>query len=243
MSFEPWFRENFDHRVTVIQSHKGFMNEKGEEEFALGDKCKGNQNILEKNRSYLSESLKMPLIFTAQVHGHKVAHVSDKLANIPVADGLVSEDFGCALVILTADCLPVALFGDQSIGLAHAGWRGLASGILERTIEQMIDEPNEISAWLGPCIGQNSFEVGFDVFRAFENKNQDFIKYFVNIGSGSWLCDLRGLAIAILKLRKVKAIQSINAPNCTYSDSSFWYSFRRDKTSKRMGTCIYKNNK
>jgi YfiH family protein len=149
---------------------------------------------------------------------------------------VVTGQLHCPIGILTADCLPVLFTSKQLVGAAHAGWRGLVSGVLERTLEEFID-PAEVSVWLGPCIGRDAFEVGPEVVDAFVSKHSGWSRYFQSVGdSDRSIADLQGIARNLLENRGVLTIKSLEA--CTYSDSARWYSYRRSGTTGRMASCI-----
>jgi YfiH family protein len=135
--------------------------------------------------------------------------------------------------VYTADCLPV-LFADDAgtaVAVAHAGWRGLAAGVLEATVEAMEVPRNRLLAWLGPAIGPRVYEVGDEVravFRGYESA-------FQPTRPGHWLLDL--YAVAREKLRGLKAISGGGL--CTYSDRERFFSYRRDRGTNRLGAFIW----
>ena len=147
---------------------------------------------------------------------------------------------GQVLAIMTADCIPV-LFCHHSaprVAAAHAGWRGLATGVLERTVESLASDPGDLMAWLGPGIGPDAFEVGPEVRRIFLDQDPGADVAF-RAGSGDrWLGDLFALARRRLRRLGVEAIHG--GQYCTYSDPQRFFSYRRDgKRSGRMGTFIW----
>ena len=142
-------------------------------------------------------------------------------------DAAVSHIPGTVLSILTADCLPVLFCADDGseIGAAHAGWRGLAGGVLEATLGQLIAPPARVLAWLGPCIGAASYEVGAEVRAAFVARDAAAAGCFVATRPGHWLCDLAGLARQRLAAAGVARIHGGGFD--TFADARF-YSYRRD---------------
>ncbi len=163
-----------------------------------------------------------------QVHGVDVAVAGHEVwRDEPRADASVTRDTGQTLAILTADCLPVLFCSTESheIGAAHAGWRGLQAGVLEATVAQMRTPTSGILAWLGPCIGQASYEVGEEVRDAFAGLDAGASAHFQPTRPGHWLCDLAGLARRRLHQAGVTAIYGGGFD--TFSDPRF-YSYRQE---------------
>lgn len=180
-------------------------------------------------------------VWLAQVHGTTVCDADDPCTGVPTADAAVSRSAGTACAVLTADCLPV-LFSDRSgdvVGAAHAGWRGLAAGVLEATVDAMRTDPSDIVAWLGPAIGPQSFQVGRDVLESFCVGDPGAAKYFTPERDGKWRADLYGLAGRRLARAGVDAI--FGGGRCTYTERDLFYSYRRgdEHASSRMATLIW----
>jgi YfiH family protein len=175
-----------------------------------------------------------------QVHGNAVADL-DATASFPVtADGSVTSAVGKASVIMVADCLPV-LFASRDgrrIGAAHAGWRGLAAGVLENTVAALGVAPGELQAWLGPAILQANFEVGADVRDAFTGGDAGAADYFVPNARGRWQADLVGLARR--RLQKLGAHDITGGEWCTVADPGRFFSHRRDGRGGRMAALIWR---
>ena len=147
---------------------------------------------------------------------------------------------GRACVIMVADCLPV-LFASrdgQRIGAAHAGWRGLAAGVLENTVAALGVPPPELTAWLGPAILQANFEVGADVREAFVARDAAAADYFVPNVRGRWQADLVGLARRRLRALGVNDISG--GEWCTVADPTRFFSHRRDGKGGRMAALIWR---
>jgi YfiH family protein len=143
-------------------------------------------------------------------------------------------------VIMVADCLPV-LFASRdgcTIGAAHAGWRGLASGVLENTVRAMGVAPNELSAWLGPAISRDHFEVGDEVRDAFLNADSGAAALFESNARGRWQADLPGLARRRLNTLGVSEVSG--GEWCTYADRERFFSHRRDGKGGRMAALIWR---
>jgi hypothetical protein len=159
--------------------------------------------------------------------------------NAPVGDAAVTRYTGVVLAIRCADCLPVFLSDRDAnvVGAAHAGWRGLAAGVIENTVEAMRSDPSRITAWLGPCIGSAVFEVGTDVREACVAGDRDAAVAFAPGRPGKWFADLETLARRRLARAGVTAVHG--GGMCTLSDPVRFFSFRRDGTSGRMAALIW----
>lgn len=198
--------------------------------FNLGLRSGDAADAVTANRNALLQSLRLPAEprWLQQVHGCEVAELGPLPGKAePQADAAVSHIPGTVLSILTADCLPVLFCADDGgeIGAAHAGWRGLAGGVLEATLGQMITPSSRLLAWLGPCIGAASYEVGAEVRAAFVAHDAAAAGCFVATRPGHWLCDLAGLARQRLAAAGVARIHGGGFD--TFADARF-YSYRRD---------------
>jgi YfiH family protein len=199
--------------------------------------------ILE-NRARVAAFLPSAPVWLSQVHGRDVASVdAARIAamreNPPVADAAVTAMPGVVLAVRTADCLPV-LLADRAgtvIGAAHAGWRGLAAGVLEATLAAMCVPGREIVAWLGPAIGPQSFEVGRDVFEAFCTGDSGARACFAEMRDEKWLADLYGLARRRLKQAGVVTIGG--GEYCTLTQGNRFFSYRRDRSAGRMASMLW----
>jgi len=166
-----------------------------------------------------------------QVHGKRVIDLDRHAAG--EADASVTRQRGMVAVVKAADCMPV-LFTDvdgTSVAAAHAGWRGLAGGVLEETVQAMGVPPHKIIAWLGPAIGPRVYEVGKDVREAFSG----YPDAFVPARPGHWLLDL--YAVAREKLRGLRHVGG--GGFCTYTENTRFFSYRRDRTSARMAAVVW----
>lgn len=197
-----------------------------------------------ENRRRLVRFLPSPPVWLMQVHATQVVqidrdNVAACLASPPTADAAVTRAHGVVLGVRTADCLPV-LFADRGgtvVAAAHAGWRGLAAGILEATLQAMGTPPREIVAWLGPAIGPQMFEVRRDVFDAFCERDPGATSCFAPHRDGKWLADLYGLAK--LRLRGAGVTAVAGGGHCTMTERERFFSWRRDKGPGRMATLIW----
>jgi len=194
-----------------------------------------------RNRERVREHLPAAPRWMRQVHGTAVADL-DALADGDVADAdaAVTARAGRVAVVLTADCLPV-LFCDSRgsrVAVAHAGWRGLAAGVLEGTVRAMRADPGDIVAWMGPAIGPGAFEVGPEVREAFVAIDARAGEAFRPHARGKFMADLYGLA----RQRLARAgVQSVHGGGfCTLSEADRFFSYRREKASGRMGAFIWR---
>ncbi|MGH8279292.1 MAG: peptidoglycan editing factor PgeF [Gammaproteobacteria bacterium] len=208
--------------------------------FNLGAHVDDDSRAVAENRLALRSELNLPVepCWLKQVHGTRVVTLED-CAEVQDADGAVTRHSELACVIMTADCLPV-LFCDRAghaVAAAHAGWRGLAAGVLENTLAAMHTDPAEILAWLGPAIGPQVYEVGETVRAAFVAADRAADQAFEPHGAGKWLCDLYQLASRRLKVAGVTRIYGGGL--CTYSDPQRFFSCRRDGQCGRMATLTW----
>ena len=147
------------------------------------------------------------------------------------------------LAILTADCLPVvfAAKDGSEIAAAHAGWRGLADGMLEATVAAMRTPASNIIAWLGPCAGPQAYEIGQEVFDAFVSRDARAASAFVATRPGHWKVDLYALARQRLADAGIAPDNIHGGGLCTISDPSRFFSHRRDQRSGRMATLVWRS--
>lgn len=193
------------------------------------DKVVRNREIL---RGHLPE---MPQ-WLRQQHGTQVERLGpSRHAEAPVADGVVSTTPGRVCGVLTADCLPLLLCNREGTQVAtvHAGWRGLAAGIVENAVATFPD-PSRVLAWLGPAIGPRAFEVGPEVREAFIVRDPGAGEAFMPHGPGKHLADLYALARRRLAIAGVH--ESWGGGFCTMGEPGRFFSYRREKASGRLGT-------
>lgn len=172
-----------------------------------------------------------------QVHGVDVVPAAD-YATPPRADGSVSKDPLHACVVRTADCLPVLLCTDDgaAVAAAHAGWRGLAAGVIENAVTALGATENQVMAWLGPAISQASFEVGSEVREAFLYHDENASRCFERNSSGRWQADL--YALARQRLAALGVTRVYGGGFCTLQDRQRFYSYRRNPECGRMVSFI-----
>lgn len=169
----------------------------------------------------------------SQVHGTDVIDASTQLQE---ADGCYTQQSGLGCIVMTADCLPVLFCNKQGTRVAavHAGWRGLAAGILQKTLKQF--EGDEVLAWLGPAIGPEAFEVGPEVRQQFCGQNPLAAACFKSVEGGKYLADIYALARLTLSSA---GVDIYGGEFCTFSDDKQFYSYRRDGVTGRMASIIW----
>jgi polyphenol oxidase len=193
-----------------------------------------------ENRRALRARLQLPgePEWVEQVHGIGVLDL-EAPARAPVADAVIARRCGQVCVVQVADCLPV-LFGSlrgDAVAVTHAGWRGLAGGVLEATVARLAIDPRELLAWFGPAIGPQHFEVGGEVRAAFLAHDVGAASAFTANDRGRWQCDLRALARQRLHAAGVDTVYGVDW--CTYSDPARFFSYRRDGRCGRMAALIW----
>jgi hypothetical protein len=195
---------------------------------------------VEHNRQSLQKLLpaKTTIQWLEQVHGNTVAEISKVTKKAIIADAMVTREKNIALAIMTADCLPILLVSKQGneIAAIHGGWRSLATNIITNTLDKMQTAADEIYAWLGPCIGQEAFEVGSEVQKAFVDQGSVFSQGFSKQKNGKYFANLHIIAILQLNNLGIKHISTLS--ECTYFQPEKYYSYRKYATTGRMATVI-----
>jgi len=208
--------------------------------FNLGSRCGDNATHVLQNRAALLSAYHLPSEpqWLHQVHGVDVLRIGAGESDEPLADASVTETPNIVLAVLTADCLPVLFcnFEGTEIAAAHAGWRGLANGMLEATVAAMHSKPEQIMAWLGPAAGALKYEVGEDVRQVFLSESAEAESAFTPTRLGHYLIDM--FAIAKQRLQAVGVKHVYGGEHCTISDIRF-YSHRREQRTGRMASVIW----
>ncbi|MFA0443013.1 multi-copper polyphenol oxidoreductase [Vibrio sp. 10N.286.49.C2] len=191
------------------------------------------------NRQILKEKAAMPSspIWLNQTHSTNVAIITDITDQIVDADAAYTQHANIVLSAMTADCLPILIASKdgQEIAAIHAGWRGLADGIVENTLNCF---SGELQAWIGPAIGYDAFEIGGEVKAIFCGKDSRLEQAFkAKPSSDKWLADLA--FIAQLKLEQSGVTDITQSALCTYSDPQRFFSYRRDGQTGRMASFIW----
>lgn len=205
----------------------------------LGDHVGDDPAAVAENRARLRRALALPAepLWLRQVHGTVVTVAGRE--HPPESDAAVAFDRNRVLAILTADCLPVLLTDRRGtvVGAAHAGWRGLAAGVVEAVVRHMDRDPAELLAWLGPAIGPRAFEVGDEVRRALLEADPGAADAFVPNARGRWQADLFLLARRRLDALGIPRVDGGGV--CTHDDTVRFYSHRRDGRTGRMASLIW----
>jgi YfiH family protein len=224
--------------------------------FNLGDHVNDDPLAVAANRKHLAKELAEPSVvrpvFLQQVHGVNVVALHADTPNGTVADACWSDEIGVACTIMVADCLPVLLTHADGgvVAAAHAGWRGLAGGVIEQTVSAICHakglKAQHLSVWLGPCIGPTAFEVGDDVRQTFMQVDANMQRYFKAhpTHSSKWLADLAGMARARLATLGIQDIHGNDSTPawCTVGESSRFFSYRRDGVTGRFAACIWRHS-
>jgi YfiH family protein len=210
--------------------------------FNLGDHVGDEALAVRQNREFLCKYLPAEPKWLKQVHGTKVAN-ADSLRAPVEADASVARKANTLCAILSADCLPLLLCDANGsvVAAAHCGWRGLAAGVIEKTVSAMRTAPDTLLAYLGPAIGPKAYEVGADVREAFLRSNAGEQQAFAAHAPGKWLADLYLLARQRLNRLGVKIIHGGNF--CTYTEADRFFSHRRDGNTGRMASLIWLETK
>jgi YfiH family protein len=208
--------------------------------FNLADHVGDDAAAVAANRAQLAAALQLPAapVWLEQVHSAGVARLPAAVAR-PRADASVTTEPGVVCAVLTADCLPVLLCDREGtrVAAAHAGWRGLAGGVLEATVAALNVPGAQLLAWLGPAIGPKAFEVGEEVRAAFVSQDAGTAAAFVPTRPGHWLADLYALARRRLARLDIDAVYGGDC--CTFEDPQRFYSYRRDGRTGRMASLIW----
>jgi polyphenol oxidase len=204
----------------------------------LGDHVGDAPLAVARNRMLLNTLLPSEPVWLKQVHGTVVAN-ADLASCLPQADACIARHRDAVCVVMTADCLPVLLCDTQGsvVGAVHAGWKGLAAGVIEAAVQAMDVVPQNLMAWLGPAISQQAFEVGEEVRAVFVDADPLAVAAFIPGKQGKWFADL--YALARLRLDALGITQIYGGEFCTHRDRDQFFSYRRDGVTGRMGTFIW----
>lgn len=245
----PWFRptwpvpQGVEVRVTLRGRPRDGASRQGFAHFNLATHVEDDADAVRFNRARLRRALPADPVWLNQVHGRRVIELTSHRTGPmpPEGDAAVTRVRGVVCVVMTADCLPVCLCDDAGsvVAVAHAGWRGLAAGVLEATVAAMRVPPKRLRAWLGPAIGRRVFEVGDEVREAMLAEGGQAASAFcpVSRSPGKWLADLDQLARQRLLSAGVGSVAGGGL--CTVARSGDFYSFRREPRSGRFATLIW----
>jgi purine-nucleoside/S-methyl-5'-thioadenosine phosphorylase / adenosine deaminase len=207
--------------------------------FNLGLLTEDDPQAVAANRAALRAMLPQQPTWLRQVHGNRVID-ADTETPYSAADAAVARRPGTVCAVLIADCIPVLLTdrAGTTVAIAHAGWRGLAAGVVENTVCAMQVEPGAVLAFLGPGIGPGAFEVGPDVRDAFVGADPGAADAFTPYVPGKWLADL--FTLARRRLRHAGVTDIYGGGLCTYSNSTKFFSHRRERTTGRMAALLWR---
>lgn len=223
---------------TLQTTRSGGVSSSPYESLNLGDHVGDAPLAVERNRMLLNTLLPSEPVWLEQAHGTIVAN-ADHANCLPQADACIARHRSAVCVVMTADCLPVLLCDTRGsvVGAAHGGWKGLAAGVIETTVQAMDMAPQNLMAWLGPAISQQAFEVGEEVRAAFVAIQPQSASAFIPGPEGKWFADL--YALARLRLDALGITSIFGGGYCTYRERERFFSYRRDRTTGRMGTFIW----
>ncbi|HUR89377.1 MAG TPA: peptidoglycan editing factor PgeF [Ramlibacter sp.] len=207
----------------------------------LGDHVGDEAPHVARNRAIFERGIGARPVYLKQVHGTACIAIDGNTEDAARADGCWTSVRNVACTIMVADCLPVLLTTQDGsrVGAAHAGWRGLAGGIVEATVRAMEAEASSLVAWLGPCIGPEAFEVGDDVKNAFGTAAESHFKPY---REGKWLADLPALTRMRLRAVGMTRIHGNDGKRewCTVANPSRFFSHRRDRVSGRFAAAVWR---
>lgn len=217
----------------------GGASEHPYESFNLAAHVGDDDKRVQRNRELLCHALKLPAepSWLEQTHSTRVVNLEQGSSRR--VDAAITRNTETVVVVMTADCLPILLCNRMGTEVAaiHAGWRGLADGVIEATVSDMKSPASELLAWIGPGISQQCFEVGDEVREIFVAKNNSAENHFLANRPAHWLCDLNSLAADTLARLEVAEIN--RTEYCSFSDESLFFSYRRNATTGRMASLIW----
>lgn len=213
------------------------------QQFNLAEHVADSPEDVKKNRELLKQSLSLPAepIWINQIHSNIVIEATPQ-NQYKDADATFTRLPNQVCAILTADCLPIFLCDQDGTRIAaiHAGWRGIAHGIIENTIEVLDVNPDKLLAWFGPAISQQHYEVGDEMRDIFLQHDKDSVNAFTLSPQKRWLANLYQLAR--LRLNKCGISRIYGGEHCTYTDSERFFSYRRDGAATgRMASVLWIN--
>lgn len=224
---------------TLITTREGGFSAPPYATLNLGQHVGDDQAKVSQNRRLLTSQLPSEPVWLNQVHGVTVVDAGQINHGVPEADASISRIPGVVCAVMTADCLPVLLadIDGKVVGAAHAGWRGLANGVLEATVTAMGVPGDRLVAYLGPAIGPEAFEVGEEVRQAFMADDLDAEHAFTSVLDGKYLANIYMLARHRLSKLGIETVYGGNF--CTVIERHRFFSYRRDHVTGRMASCIW----
>jgi YfiH family protein len=241
---ENWIPANWDAPEGVVAGttlRYGGVSTGSFSTLNLGAYADDEPNAVSENRERFRSICQLPSAprWLKQVHGSNVI-VDPPAGGTPEADAAITRQPDVVCAVLTADCLPVIFTAADGteLAVAHAGWRGLAGGVLEATVGAMSTDPANTLAWLGPAISQTAFEVGGEVRDQFLEHDADAAGCFAENERGRWQADLYGLAR--MRLSRAGIVQVSGGEYCTFTEPERFFSYRRDGACGRMASFVFR---
>lgn len=228
-----------DNVVALTTTRAGGHSKSPFDGFNVAQHVNDDPNAVDSNRAILRQHLPTEPVWLNQTHSKNIELLKPRQTVCGEIDGAITFAPNVVCTIMTADCLPVLLTNRQGtfVAAVHAGWRGLASGIISECLKHIPQNDRaSVLAWLGPAIGPEAFEVGDEVKNVFVDLSKDNALAFKPFGK-KWLCDIYQLATNELNVLGVHNIYG--GDHCTYTEQEKFYSYRRDGTTGRMASCIY----
>ncbi|MDO5640731.1 MAG: peptidoglycan editing factor PgeF [Neisseria sp.] len=224
---------------TLVTTRNGGVSEGVYRSLNVGAHVGDDSGHVAQNRALVQEQVGIPIAYLNQIHSPDVVRAEDSVPKVLDADASVDCSGKAACAVMTADCLPVLLCDRAGtvVAAAHAGWRGLAAGVLQNTVSAMNTPAAEIMAWFGPAIGPDAFEVGQDVFDAFCLPLPQAAAAFEPIGQHKYLADI--YALARLMLQREGVTEIYGGTHCTVLERDSFFSYRRDGQTGRMLSVIW----
>ncbi len=240
---EPWLRPDWPapSRVRAVSTLRGGgVSVAPYQSFNLAGHVGDDPRAVRTNRERLLRQAGLPAMpsWLSQVHGAAVVDAAHAREGCE-ADGVYTRQAGVVCAVMTADCLPVLLCERHGrwVAAVHAGWRGLAAGVIESAIACLATPGGEMLAWLGPAIGPRAFEVGGEVREVFVARDAAAAEHFTPSPAGRWLMDIYGLARRRLAALGVE--QVYGGGWCTVEDGGRFFSYRRDGRTGRMASLVW----
>jgi YfiH family protein len=236
-----WLRPQWaapDRVRSIMTTRAGGVSHGAYASLNLSERVGDDPFAVEQNRAVLRAALPHDPVWLHQVHGVEVVDAAAVTAPV-TADAAWTRGHRVVCAVQVADCMPV-LLADRAgtvVGIAHAGWRGLAAGVIERTVAAMRSPGAALVAWLGPAIGQDAFEVGPEVRAAFADEDPGAATAFRPGAPGKWHADLA--ALARRRLARLGVTDIAGGTWCTYADQARFFSYRRSRTTGRMAALVW----
>ena len=224
--------------VAFTTTRQGGFSQAPFDSFNLAQHVDDLTSVVARNRQLLVSQFNLPSepVWLDQVHSTKVLEIGSSATALQPADGLITASPKVVCAVMTADCMPLFL-SDQAgtkVAVVHAGWRGMADGIIEQAVGLFNQPPEQILAWAGPTIGPKYFEIGPEVKEQLMGPKE---AYTASSNKGKLLADL--YLLAGQRLAGLGVLNYTHAAYCSYADQQLFYSYRRSKVTGRMASIIY----